>query len=131
MKKITRMILFSSLALYITSLWNHGFSLPQNPLSFIKAALLIAILFYIIVPVSKLVLLPINILTMGLASVVLYCFLLYIISSQFALLHIAPWNFDGIKLGFIIPRFTINYIFNILLSATSIATIINLLERII
>ena len=131
MKKVFRMILFSACALYVTSLWNQGFSLPNNIIVFIKTTALVSILFYILVPISKLVLLPINILTMGLASVVLYCFLLYIMSSQFNLIQIKPWSFPGFHFGITIPKIAINYVFNVFLSSISIATIINLLERII
>ena len=68
MKGIFRMFIFSAIPLYLTSLWNVGFVVSNDPSIFIRSVILIAIAHYLIVPISKIILLPLNILTFGLVS---------------------------------------------------------------
>jgi len=77
MKKIFRMIIFSGVAIFITALWNKGFVIKADPLIYLKASLIIALVYYLITPISKIILLPLNIFTFGFVSVIFYavCFL--------------------------------------------------------
>jgi len=131
MKKIFRKIIFSAVAIYFTSLWNKGFVIEADWLVYLKAALVIAAIYYLIVPISKLILLPLNIITLGLVSVVFYALALYFFLNKFSLIEIKPWEFSGLSLwGIIIPA-KVSQLANIFLSAFSISTIINLLERMV
>jgi len=130
MKKIFRMIIFSALALIFTSFWNKGFQL--NPSAFISATLVLAIVFYLIVPLSKIVLLPLNIITLGLMSFLVYLAILHLISDAFHLFTITSWTFPGASILFVtIPKTHIPYIGNLVLSSVSISSIINVLEHLI
>ena len=57
MKKLLRMIIFSGVAIFLTALWNKGFIVKDDPMIYLKAALIIAAVYYLIVPASKLILL--------------------------------------------------------------------------
>jgi uncharacterized membrane protein YvlD (DUF360 family) len=130
MKKIIRMIGFSALAIYVTSYWNKGFVVGSNWQLLLKAALIIAIVNYLIVPITKLVLLPLNILTLGLVSTVVYFLIFYFILTRTSLFTIESWIFPGISWGGIaIKEANISLLLNVLVSALSITTIINLLEK--
>lgn len=130
MKKIARMLVFSALSIFITSLWNRGFVLPSSLLVFIQAVVVITFVYYLIVPLSKIILLPLNLLTLGLVSFLLYLFILHIMSQGFHLFHINSWTFEGITiLGLTIPRTDISYLGNLVLSSLSLSSIINLLEH--
>lgn len=132
MKKITRMLIFSGVALYLTSLWNDGFKVDYNPYIFIRTILLIALFYYLVLPISKIVFLPINLLTLGLLASVLYFILFYLFITRFSLVQIKPWDFPGISFnGLVIKSFNISYLFNILLSSISLSFIINFLEVIL
>lgn len=122
MRKIFRKIIFSALAIYITSYWNHGFIIKNDLLIYLKASLIIAFIYYLIVPVSKLILLPLNLITMGLVSVIFYSLALYFFLIGFSLIEIQPWQFLG---------YDISQLANIFLVAFSISTIINLLEKLL
>lgn len=122
MKKIIRKIVFSGSAIYLTSLWNQGFVVKVDWAVYLKASLIIAIVYYLIVPVSKLVLLPLNLITMGLVSVVFYSLALYFLLSGFSLVQIRPWEFLG---------YDVSQLANIFLVAFSISTIINLMEKLL
>lgn len=128
MKKLLRIIIFSGLALYLTALWNKGFIIPTNPYAFLKLAALIILIKYLVIPLSKIILLPINFLTLGLASFLVFVLALHLMKSN-SLLIIKPWIFPGIHLYLLsIPKTIINYPSNLILSSLSISSIINILE---
>ena len=132
MKKIFRMIIFSGVAIFLTALWNKGFIVKDDPMIYLKAALIIAAVYYLIVPASKLVLLPLNILTFGLVSVVFYAAIFYFLLNLFNLISIEEWVFPGAKmLGITLGKIKISSTANIFVSSFSISTVINLLEKII
>lgn len=126
------MIIFSGLALYITSLWNKGFVISDDPKKFIITALAVAAILYLIVPISKVILLPLNILTLGLMSTIVYIGLFYLLQQYFHLIEIDSWMFGGITIWkIIIPKMRIEYFNNLALSSLSISVIINTLERLL
>ncbi len=132
MKKLLRMIIFSLVAISLTSLWNKGFIIKADAIIYLKAALVIAAVCYLIVPVSKIILLPLNILTLGFVSVIFYAAIFYFLLNRFQLISINEWVFPGMKLlGISLTEMKISSLTNIFISSFSISTIINLLETII
>ena len=132
MKKILRMIIFSGLAIFFTAFWNKGFIIKSDPMIYMKASLIIAAVYYLIVPVSKIILLPLNILTLGFVSVIFYAIIFYFLLSHFDLINIKEWIFPGTKLlGITLGGIKISSLTNIFISSFSVSTIINLLETII
>lgn len=132
MKEIFRMIIFSGVAIFATSLWNKGFIIKADPWVYIKAALIITAIYYLIVPASKLILLPLNLITFGLVSMIFYAFIFYFLLNNFNLINIKEWTFSGMRLlGITIGEVKVSGLANILISSFSISTIINLLEKII
>lgn len=122
MKKLFRMIVFSAIAIFLTSVWDKGFIIKPDLMIYLKATLLIALIYYLVVPLSKIILLPLNFLTLGFVSVIVYCFLFYFLTNYFSLIEIKSWNFSG---------YNFSQLANIFVSAISISTIINLLEKIL
>ncbi len=129
MKRISRMVIISACALILTSLWNKGFILPSDTASFFIAVLLLALVIYIIVPLSKIVLLPLNVLSLGLVSFLVYLALLHFSSVSFHVFEVTGWTFPGLKIGpLAVPETDISYFFNLVLSSVSLSSIINVLE---
>lgn len=122
MKIIFRKLLFSFLALYLTSYWNHGFVIKQEPIIFLKASLITALIYYLIVPLSKIIFFPLNLITLGFVSVFFYSLVLYFILTNLSLVEIKSWVF---------LNYQIDWLTNIFLISFSISLIINLLEKII
>ncbi len=132
MKKIFRMILFPLSAIYITSLWNKGFIIKLDFMSLLTAVIVISIIWYILLPVSKIVLFPIQILTMGLVSTIVYFLLFYFFVSKFSFIDIKSWVFPGVSLlGIVIAKTQISFIANVFISSLSISSIINLEESLL
>src|SRR3989344_8884144 len=98
MKRITRMLIFSAVALFLTSIWNEGFKVNFNPYIFIRTIFLVALFYYFIAPLAKLILLPINWLTLGFLSSIIYILLFYFFISRLSLVQIKPWEFNGIDI---------------------------------
>ena len=122
MKKIFRMIIFSGIAIFVTALWNKGFVIKTDPLIYLKASLIIALVYYLITPISKIILLPLNIFTFGFVSVVFYAVIFYFLLNHFGLVVIKDWVFLGNNISSLV---------NIFISSFSISAIINLLEKVI
>lgn len=122
MKSIIRKIVFSGAAIFLTAYWNQGFVVKNDLVVYLKASLTIAVIYYLIIPISKLILLPLNLITMGLVSVIFYSFALYFFLDNFSLVKIRPWVFSG---------YDISQLANIFLVAFSISTIINLMEKLL
>ena len=130
MKKITRILLFSSVALYLTTLWNHGLTMPGNPLLFIETVALIGIATYLIVPLSKAVLFPIQILSFGLLSIAVYMGIFYLSGKVFDLPTIKSWIFPGGSfLGITVGKVTLSYLGNLAAVSCSVSGIITILEK--
>lgn len=129
MKKIIRMLVFSGIALYLTSLWNKGFLIHLDLITYVKAAALIGLVFYLITPLFKMLLLPLNFITFGLASVIAYVALFYFIITKFSIVGVKEWTFPGLQFYWLkIPQTQLNYWMNLVVSSFSVSTIINLLE---
>ncbi|PIP63819.1 hypothetical protein CO165_04405 [Candidatus Roizmanbacteria bacterium CG_4_9_14_3_um_filter_33_18] len=132
MKKILRMIIFSGVAIFLTALWNKGFVIKQDPMIYLKTALLIAAVYYLVLPISKLILLPLNIISLGLVSVIFYSVVLFFLFDRFNLITVKEWTFSGLKFfSLVVNEMKISRTLNIFISSFSISTIINLLEKII
>lgn len=123
------MIIFSAVALFLTSLWNKGFKLDFDPLIFAKTVFLVTLFYYLVIPISKIIFLPVNLLTLGLMSSIIYFILFYLFITRFSLVEIQSWKFPGADFfGLSLKPFPISYHLNLLLSSVSLSFIINLLE---
>ncbi len=132
MKRIIKAIAFSAIAIYLTSLWNRGLVLPEHLDGFIKAGLVIALIYYIILPLSKIILMPLNLLTFGLMSFIFYLFVLHLLNRGFTILTITGWHFPGWQiLGINFPAGEISYLGNLVLTSLSLSSIINILELVL
>jgi len=116
------MIIFSGVSLYFTAFWNKGFILNLSWKNLLISTLAIAVLYYLINPVAKMILLPINFLTFGLVSLIVYFLLFHFIITHYSLIAIKSWTFNS---------YSISYYFNVVLSAFSVSTIISFLEKIL
>lgn len=123
------MIIFSGLSLYLTSLIIKGFVITADLKTFILASIFLAIIYYLLTPIIKLILLPLNLLTLGFFSVVVYVILFNYVINKFNFVNIKPWVFPGYKFGdFSLPAIEFNYWLTLVSSSIFYSTVINLLE---
>jgi uncharacterized membrane protein YvlD (DUF360 family) len=132
MKLVVRIFVFSAVSLLLTAYLIKGFSISYDVKTFLLTTLILAFVYYIIKPITKIVLLPFNILTMGLVSTVAYIAIFYFVLTRLSLATIHPWTFEGYKtLFFTIPKFAFNYLFTIISSAMLYSFFINLLNKVL
>ena len=130
MKKLTRVLLFSSVTLYLTASWNKGFLLPSEWLPFLQIAALLAVTSYLVVPLSKIVLFPIHVLTFGLLSLLCYFVMFYLVDKYSGLLTIKEWVFPEFSLlGVSIQKIIFSPLGNLFAVSASSSVIINSLEK--
>lgn len=121
MKKILRYtILFVFSLITANQIW-HNLSFQQIPLTIIKVAIVLAIFEIILKPIVKILLIPINILTLGLFRVVintlgLYLAIFFLSDFKVGNIYISQYNYhvDGFW-AFLLTSFTtgtILYIYN-------------------
>lgn len=132
MRRISRMVVFSAVALYLTAFWNKGFIIQYDYRNFLITALAIALIFYLVLPISRVILIPLNFLTLGLISIIFNIILFYFFQKYFSLIKIESWMFAGLSFkDVVISKVQISQIVNLVLSSASISFIINVLERIL
>ena len=129
MKKMLRMFIFSAIALYLTSLWNFGFVISYDVNVFFQSVLIIAVAYYLVLPISKVILLPLNILTFGMVSFGVFVLFLYIMDAHLSFIQINDWVFKGgTYFGIHLNNVVISEAGNLILSALFISAIIKALE---
>lgn len=132
MKKIIRMVVFSGVGIYLTFLWNKGFIIHLDPATFLQTALLVAVAYYLVIPIAKVILLPINILTFGLLSIALYALTFYVLTRYTGFIQVSGWTFEGLSFaGISLHKTTIDYLANLFLASLSVSVIIKLIDRLI
>lgn len=132
MKKIFRMVIFSLISIFLITLIVKGFEIKPDIYSYLLAAVVLSLVYYLIIPILKLILLPLNILTLGLASFLAYLIIFNFVINRFNLLIIKPWHFDGLTIGsFSIPPIDLSYWPTLILVVVLYSTLINFFESIL
>lgn len=124
MKKILRyIILFSFSIISANQIWQN-FSFGQIPLTIIKVAVILTIFELLLKPIIKILLIPINILTLGLFRVVINTLGLYLavfLLSDFQVgdIYISQYNYQFDHFwAYLLSSFTVGtilYIYNSIL----------------
>lgn len=120
MRKILKNIFLYGFALYITSILFSGLHLHSGLYTLAVGGLLLAIGFKILKPVLSIISLPFNIITLGLFTVVIIAFILFIITLIFPSIEVRPFIFPGYRLfGLEIHKFYVSGLLSYcLISAT-------------
>jgi putative membrane protein len=109
MKAFFRHILINLLVLYLVSAVYSGFSIERDIKTLLTAAIIWLLLNKIVKPVIKLLLLPINLITLNLFSWVVGLITLFLLPLLVTGISINPYDFPGISYqGFSIPSFHLN-----------------------
>lgn len=128
MKGILRNVLLYAFALYITQIIFPGLVLHGGIRTLVVGGILLAIGFKILKPVLSIISLPFNLLSLGLFSVFITAFILFLITLIFPSIDVRPFNFYGISFwGIEIHKFYVS----LLLSYCLISVTIYLITKVI
>lgn len=121
MKGIFRNILLYSFSLYLTQLLFQGLTLHGGLKTLIIGGILLAIGFKVLKPVLSIISLPFNIISLGLFSIVIIAFILFLITLIYPPIEVSPFTFQGMKLGGIeIHKFYVSLLLSYILISVTI-----------
>ena len=127
MKSIIRIYLFHLLSLWIIQqIFSTSFIIQGNYIDYLKAAGILTLLNLLLKPVLKILLFPINALTLGLFSLVINAGLFYLFLKLVPFIQIKSWLFPGFTYaGFNLPKMTVNEIGIIFIISFILSLLIN------
>lgn len=109
MKTILRAIFLNLVTLYLVTLFYSGLAIANEVKTFLAAAIVWTLLNKVVKPIIKLLLLPINLITLGLFSWVVNVITLFLLSYFIRGVQILPYTFPGVSWnGFVIPQMDFN-----------------------
>ena len=126
MRKLLKSIFINAIALALTAYLFPGFSYGADFYGLILISAGFTAINFLIRPVIKILLLPINLLTLGAAGFLTNVVCLFILTIIFPQINIRSYDFPGAQLsGFVIPAWH----FSILLSLIFASLIISLITN--
>ncbi len=124
MKTLLRYYLINLGALWFTSQVVPGFVFDGGLMTLLKSAVVFTLINLLLVPVLKVLLLPLNLLTLGLFSWVINVLALYALVRLVPNLHLTSFYFSGFNLGgFTIPAMDLSAFWVAMLGALVIGLI--------
>lgn len=121
MKTLLRQVCINYLSLFLSFNVYAGFSVKNSFQVILIASLVWLLLNKIVKPIIKLLLLPINLITLGLFSWVVSVITLFLLQYLIVGISVQPHFFTGFSYqGFIIPSFHINTLFSYIITSSLI-----------
>ena len=123
MKVFLRHILINLLVIYLVDIFYDGFSIIHDTKTLLSAAVIWLLLNKIVKPIIKLLLLPINLITLNLFSWVISIITLFLLQAIVGGIQITTYNFPGFFYqGFTVPPVFINIFVSYLITSTALNT---------
>lgn len=128
-KNLLYQFFINLLALYLITLLISSVSLTGGIKPLILSSLALAFLNKLVKPILKLLLLPFNLLTLGLFSWLINVITLYLLTLFVPAFKISPFYFDGLSLqGFTIPSINFNLFYTYILVSFSLSLLTSTLR---
>lgn len=122
MKKFLRSIFIDSITLAFTAAIFPGLSYSSDVMVLLVAALLFTIINIYIKPIIKLLLLPINLLTLGMFRWLSGVFCLLLLTFIIPSISIRAWEFNGLNFeGFVIPQIYFSPVLSLIVASLIIS----------
>lgn len=129
MRGILRNILLYAFSLYATQQLFDGLILHGEFKTLIVGGILLAIGFKILKPVLSIISLPFNMLSLGLFSILIIAFILFLITLIYPPIEVRPFIFQGISIwGIEIHKFSVTLILSYCLISVTIYLITKLIN---
>jgi putative membrane protein len=131
MKHLVRVFLFNIFALWLTSQILPTVLIPGAWQIMIFAGFILSILMLIVVPILKILFIPINILTFGLLSWSINVIVMYLLTIFVPEIQIRAWTFPGVTwMGFVVPSVHLSYFFALIITALLLTGITDILHSV-
>ncbi|KKU25700.1 MAG: hypothetical protein UX37_C0015G0004 [Microgenomates group bacterium GW2011_GWA2_46_16] len=131
MKRLLRSVVFYVFALWLTSAMIPALSISGNLWGMLSAGLTLAIMMMLLKPLIALILLPVNILTLGLLGWFVNVIVLYLWSALVPQVTLGPWTFPGLSWGgFVVPPVNLSYTWSLIIISLVITAMVTVLGNI-
>ena len=132
MKPLLRSVLINLLVLYLCGLVYPGLEIKHDIKVLVSAAVVWFLLNKFVKPIIKLLLLPINLITLNLFSWVVSMLTLFLLQIAVGDVQIKAYNFPGINFeGFVVPAIYINVFFSYFITSTLLNSMVNFVKWLI
>src|ERR1700733_1357891 len=112
MRTVLRSIGIYLLALYFMPLIVPGFTIEGGFMTLLVGAVVLALMFLILKPILNIISFPVNMLTLGLFSIITNAFILYLLTILVPNITVQPFTYPEAHFyGFITPRLEFNTFF--------------------
>ncbi len=129
MRTLLRYFFINLLALWATSQLVPGFIFDGGISTLLKATIVFTVINLIAVPILKILLLPLNLLTLGLFSWVVNVLALYFLVRLVPNLHLSSFYFSGVSFGgIILPAMDLSAFWTAMICALIIGLITHFLH---
>lgn len=129
MKKLLRFYLINLVSLWIASQVIKGLIFTGGARAILTATLVFALINLILVPLLKLLLLPLNLMTLGLFSWVTNVLALYALTTAVPSVRLVPYHFAGFSAnGFTLPDATLSPLWVAILASLVIGLVTHFLH---
>jgi putative membrane protein len=109
MKSLLRNFMINFAALLVASMLIPGFQYTGGPQTLLLGAIGLMVLNVAIIPLLKVMFLPLNLLTLGLFAWVVNVVALYLMTTYMPVFKLVPYDFPGANLnGFMVPSYSLN-----------------------
>lgn len=124
MRFVIRNVVIYSFSLFILQVLFPGVVIRGEFFTYAVGGLVLTVLFYTVRPVLQLLTFPLNMVTLGLFTILINAFILYITSVLLPNISINSFVFQGAYfLGFVIPKISFNAFFAYVICACVISCI--------
>jgi len=109
MKSLLRNFLINLIALWITAKIMPGLQYSGGIQTLLIGALGLMVLNIAVIPLLKVLFLPLNLLTLGIFAWVVNVVALYLMTTYLPVFKLVPYDFPGANLnGFMVPSYSLN-----------------------
>lgn len=132
MKSILRRIIIYSVALFLVAQILDGVRIEGNLTVYIIGGIILSILFTIVKPILSIIMLPLNIITLGLFSFLINAIILYFLTILVPNISVTSFTLNGFSyLGFVVPELEVNTFFAFLVASALLSVIVGFLKWLI
>lgn len=128
MKYFLRVFLFHVFSLWIVTSVYGGLIIQGGVTGILTAGLMLAGLMVVVKPIFKILFIPINFITFGIASWFINATLLFLLTLLLPEVIVREYTFPGFNyMGFVIPSISFNYLASLVISSVSITALVHIL----
>ena len=126
MKSILRLFLSSLAGLWATQSFISGFKITGDYENLLIASGALTLIYLIAKPVLKILLMPINLLSLGFLGWIINIALLYLLTKFVPFVTVSAWHFPGFEYqGILIPAYDLNQIMVFILVSFILSFVVN------